>query len=105
MEITIFAKRRQSKDGKQFYQYLTTLTRKDGTTETMRVCFRDVTAPKPESCPRNIVVAKVDSNIATRTYTDTNTGEIKQAKTLWISAWIEGSPYVDHSLDEYEYGD
>lgn len=103
MELTIFAKRRQSKDGKQFFQYLTTLTRTDGTTETMRVCFRDVLAPKSESCPRNIIVSRDNSNISTRRYTDTKTGEIKEGKTLWVSAWEEGSPYVDHSLDGYNF--
>ena len=103
MEITLFAKKRTSKEGKTFYQYLTTLTKKDGTTETMRVSFRNVDAPKPESCPRNILVKREDSNVATRTYTDINTGEIKSAKTLWVTNWIPGSEYVDHSLDEYDY--
>lgn len=105
MEISIFAKKRNTKDGKIFYQFLTTLTRSDGTTETMRVAFRNVDGndlPKPESCPRNIVFDKPDANIATSVFTDNETGEIKQRKTLWITKWREGTPYVDHSLDDYE---
>ena len=102
MEITIFAKRRQSKDNKTFYQYLTTLPRRDGTTETMRVCFRDCDIPKSDSCPRNIVVEKANCNISTRVFTVPDTGEIKQAKTLWVTRWDSGSEYVDHSMDEYD---
>lgn len=103
MEITIFAKRRTSKEGKQFFQYLTTLTKLDGTTETMRVCFRNVDAPKAESCPRNIIVERDGTNIAIRHYKDAETGESRQNKTLWVSAWESGSEYVDHSLDEYNF--
>lgn len=103
MEITLFAKRRTSKEGKVFFQYLTTLVKKDGNTETMRVCFRNVDAPKPETCPRNVVVNHDDCNIATRSFTDASTGEKKTAKTLWVAAWENGSEYVDHSLDEYDF--
>ena len=104
MEITLFAKKRNTKEGKVFYQFLTTLERKDGTTETMRVAFRDVegnSQPKPDSCPRNIAFNREDANIATTSYTDNNTGEIKKRKTLWICGWNPGSEYVDHSLDDY----
>lgn len=105
MEITIFAKKRNTREGKVFYQFLTTLNRKDGTTETMRVAFRDVdgnTVPKPDSCPRNIIFEKGEGNVATTSYTDNQTGEIKYRKTLWLCGWREGSPYVDHSLDDYD---
>ena len=104
MEITIFAKKRTNKEGKTFFQYLTTLVKKDGTTETMRVAFRDADGneiPKPDSCPRNIRIERQNANIARTKYTDTNTGEIKERKTLWVSAWEPGSEYIDHSLDDY----
>lgn len=103
MEITIFSKRRTSKDNKTFFQYLTTLTKKDDTTEVLRVCFRNVDAPKPESCPRNIIVERDNSNIATRHYTDNSTGELKTSRTLWVSAWEPGTEYIDHSLDDYNF--
>lgn len=105
MEISLFAKKRTTKEGKTFYQYLTTLTKKDGTTQTVRVAFRDIEGnamPKPESCPRNIRFDKEHGNLATTRYTDNETGEIKERKTLWITAWEDGAPYVDTSLDEYD---
>lgn len=103
MEISIFSKRRTSKEGKTFYQFLSTLEKADGTTDTVRVCFRNVDAPKPESCPRNIVVRKEDCNMATRRFTDPSTGEQKTGRTLWVTAWEPGSEYIDHSLDEYNF--
>lgn len=105
MEITIFAKKRTNKEGKTFYNFLSTLNRKDGTTETVRVAFRDTgdnTAPKPDSCPRNIIIDKQACNMASRRYTDPNTGEIKESKTLWVTGWQPGSEYIDHSMDDYE---
>ena len=104
MEITIFAKRRNTKEGKIFHQFLTTLTRKDGTTETMRVAFRNVEGnemPKAETCPRNIVFSKDNANVAVTRYLD-NDGTQKERKTLWITAWEPGSEYVDHSMDDYD---
>lgn len=101
MELTIFAKRRQSKEGKQFYQFLGTLKKKDGTDETMRVCFRDCAVPRAESCPRNIIITKDHCNIASRSYNDKD-GNLKSAKTLWVSEWSEGRQYIDHSMDDYE---
>lgn len=104
MQIAIFAKKRTTREGKTFYQFLTTLEKKDGTTETMRVAFRDVDGnaiPKPESCPRNIIVERENANIATSKYTDNETGEVKARKTLWVTHWEAGEAYVDHSLDEY----
>lgn len=104
MEITLFAKKRNTREGKVFFQFLTTLTRNDGTTETMRVAFRNVSGndiPKAETCPRNIVFDKADANISTSRYTDNETGEVKERKTLWITKWESGSEYVDHSLDDY----
>lgn len=105
MEITIFAKKRTTKDGKVFYQYLSTLNRKDGTTETVRVAFRDADGdnkpPKADSCPRNIVFNKDDANMASTRYTDVNTGEQRERKTLWLTRWEQGSEYVDHSMDDY----
>lgn len=104
MEISLFAKKRNTKDGKIFHQFLTTLERTDGTTETVRVAFRNIDGneiPKPETCPRNIRFEKPDANMARTKYTDPNTGEIKERKTLWITKWEPGSEYIDTSLDEY----
>lgn len=102
MKITIFAKKRTTEQGKTFYNYLSTLTRKDGTTQTVQVKFRDEAGqPKPEKCPMNITFDKAAANIAAEEY-DTQNGERKISYKLWISEWKEGDKYIDHSLDDFE---
>ena len=103
MEITIFAKKRKNKEGRDFYSFLTTLTnKKTGEQETMQVRFREACGnPDPKDCPCNIKVEKGDCNIAVRTYIREDTGEICEAKVLWITKWIKGSAYVDTSMDDY----
>lgn len=103
MEIAIFAKKRNGKDGKSFYSYLSTLPRKDGTTQTVAVKFRDEAGhPKPENCPMNILIDKENANIAKQSFVYEDTGEAGTSYTLWVSAWREGRPYVDTSLDEFD---
>lgn len=103
MEITIFAKKRTTKEGKIFYTYLTRLKRKDGFEETSQVKFREpAEAPKPDCCPCNIIVEKDNMNMSKKILTDTTTGEIIESRTLWIAAYAVGSEYVDHSMDDYE---
>ena len=102
-EITIFAKKRNSSDGRVFFTYLTTLKRNDGTEQTMSVKFRENCGkPKAEDCPMNIIIEKEDANIAKKQRTREDTGEIYTAYTLWINAWKKGSEYVDRSLDEFD---
>lgn len=103
MEITIYAKKRQTADGKSFYSYLSTLNRKDGTKQTVAVKFRDECGnPKPEKCPMNIKFDKSKANMATHEFTREDTGEVATSYTLWISGWEVGTPFVDHSLDDFE---
>lgn len=103
MEITIYAKKRNAVDGKTFYSYLSTLTRKDGTKQIVSVKFRDEAGnPKPEKCPMNIKFDKVNANMATKEFTREDTGEVATSYTLWVSGWEPGTPFVDHSLDDFE---
>lgn len=103
MEITVFAKKRTSKTGKDFYSYLTTLTRKDGSECVATVRFRDGAGyPDPERCPMNLIVDRSAANMATRSYKREDTGEMAIAYTLWVTAWKEGKPFVDSSLDEFD---
>ena len=103
MEITIFAKKRTTSDGKPFYGYLSKLTRKDGTKQTVSVKFRDECGnPKPEKCPMNIQFNKGAANLATKEFVLEDTGEVGTSFTLWVSAWEPGTPYVDTSLDDFE---
>lgn len=107
MEVTIFAKKKTTQDGKKnFFTYFTTLKKKDGTEITTEVKFRESCgAPNGDSCPMNIMFDKSDANFTEKpvTYTD-NEGVEKDAisRKLWISNWVEGSPYVDHSMDDFE---
>lgn len=102
MNLTIFAKRRTAQDGRTFFTYLTTLTKKDGTEKTVAVKFRE-TAGTPENFPCNIIVEKCAANLSKKTYIANADGEIAESYTLWITKWAPGAPYEDHSLDEYEW--
>jgi len=111
MELTVFAKKRTSKDGKVFFNFITRITNKrTGEVETMSVRFRDpCPVPNAALCPQNIVVNREDCNISTKSITrkgkDEETGEDVArdvtTKTLWVTAWEHGSAYVDHSMDDY----
>jgi hypothetical protein len=102
MELTIFAKYRTTSEGKGFYSYLTKLRKKDGEMYTVGVKFREICgAPKGDKCPCNIIVDKHDANLSTYKYVREDTGEEMEGKNLWITAWEEGSEYVDHSLDDF----
>lgn len=103
MEIAIYAKKRTTTEGKTFFSYLSTLTRKDGGKQTVAVKFRDDAGnPKPENCPMNIKFDKGSANLATSEFTREDTGEIATSYTLWVSKWEPGAPFVDHSLDDFE---
>ena len=105
MQATIFAKKMTSKDGRQFNRFITKLTRKDGEEVTMNVKFRE-DCGEPKECPCNIVFDKADANFREKLeqYADKETGEAKEAvsRTLWISKWELGEPYVDTSMDDFE---
>lgn len=103
MELTIFSKRRTTNEGKKFFSYLTTMTRKDGTTirPTVRFC-ESCGQPKPDECPMNIIVDKSAANLSAREYVIPKTGEVAVGYTLWVKAWDRGAAYVDHSLDDFE---
>ena len=103
MEISIYAKKRQTRDGRTFYVYLSTLTKKDGTEIPVAVKFnKDLTPPKPESCPCNIILDKEHCNLSKRNFFRQETGEIVESHTLWVNQYAAGSEFVDHSMDDIE---
>lgn len=111
MKLTIYAKKRTTEEGKSFYTYLTTLTKKNGEEMKVQVKFRqDCGNPRGEDCPMNIIVSKDKANLAEEKYTvsevDENTGEVTlTAKTnyrLWVADWAKGDAYRDTSLDEFQ---
>ena len=101
MNITVFAKKGTNKEtGKQYFRFITKMTRKDGKVITANVKFRDDCKPLASDCPMNIVVDKEDANMAVQEVIKENTGEVRIYYTLWVSAWVEGAPYEDHSRDD-----
>ena len=103
MEITVYAKKRQTRDGKEsFFSYLTTLKKKDGSPCTCAVKFAaPAKNPDPLECPMNIIVRKEDCNMVVEPYTNDRTGETKDSYRLWIKNFEMGSPYVDYSMDDF----
>ena len=116
MNLTIYAKKRQSADGRSFYTYLATMRKKDGTEDKVQVKFREECGqPKGDTCPCNIIVDKKDANLSARPYSvlvptgETNEDgeaimreEERTGKELWVSKWKYGEAFVDHSLDDYD---
>lgn len=95
--ITVFAKRRQTTDGKKFNTYFSTLP---GDEKAVKVKFReDCGAP---DCPANIDLINGECNMSKENYTDVVTGELKSVPVLWISKWgYSKEVYRDTSMDKY----
>lgn len=103
MIITVFAKKRMNKEGKPFYSYIARLPRKDGTEQTVQVKFRDSCGnPKPDDCPCCISVERKEMNLVTDDFVREDTGEVCKSYKLWVSNYVPGPMYVDHSLDEFD---
>lgn len=103
MKITVFAKKRTSKDGREFYTYLSKLTKKDGTEMTVACKFPDELKPKADECPLNIEFDKSSANLDHKTEVDKESGEVYERNTLWIKKYDKSKEkYVDKSLDDFE---
>ena len=101
MQITIYSKKRNTKEGKVFYTYMTKLRKTNGTEITSSVKFRDECgAPRADQCPMNIIVDKNDCNFNSKTIINAN-DEQRIVNTLWVSKWIQGEPFIDRSMDEF----
>lgn len=105
MLLNVFAKKRTGRDGKVFYNFLSTLTKKDGEQESVQLKFReDAGLPNASKCPMIISVDKSDANLIKKMVTIEKDGEAKEIeqRTLWISKYDYIGDYVDRSLDAYE---
>ena len=101
MEIAIFAKNRTTKEGKNFYSYLSRIINKRGEEFPVTVKFREDCKPvPPQDCPCNIVIEKENCSLSGRKF-ETENGETGIGYTLWVSAWEYGGEFVDHSLDDF----
>ena len=100
MEITLFSKTKQTKEGTKFTAYIGRMKKRDGTEVTAGVHFKDITAPK--NCPCIIIVDKKNANLQHHDYVREDSGEMATYYDLWITEWSAGPEYVDHSLDDFE---
>lgn len=102
MELTVFAKKRTTTEGKPFYIYLTQIIRKkDGKVVSAQVKFPEGSAPKSSECPINITVDKKHANLSVKEV-QTEKGSVV-SRTLWIKEYtISENPFEDNSLDDYE---
>lgn len=103
MKVTVFAKKRKTKEGKSFTSYIGRLNKKDGEILNTSIKFREECgAPRAEDCPVIIEFPKEKANLAEHPYIN-DMGEEKTGYELWVSEWKKSSEeYVDHSLDEFE---
>lgn len=107
MKLLIFAKKKQTKEGRDFIVYSTKLHRADGSEQYATVKFReDAGSPKLEECPIYIDVNREDVNrkIENVELVNKETGEISTMEnhTVWVKAWQPNpEKYVDTSMDEF----
>ena len=102
MKIDVFAKNRQTFEGKKFTSYLSRLTKKNGDTIPVQVKFKEdvFSCDIPDVFPATVSFEKKDANLQTYEY-PSDDGEIKVGYTLWLNRW-ENMEYEDNSLDEFE---
>ena len=104
MKSTIFAKRIKSHDGKSFTIFVTTLERKSGSPQYMKVMYTGKDKNKgfdSDTCPLVIEFEREDVNISSTSYTDKN-GEDRKSYTLWLKDYkVSDEKFVDHSLDDF----
>lgn len=98
METTVFAKKRNTKDGKTFETYICKLTRKTtGEVVNAKVVFQKT---KPDHYPINIVFERLSASMSAKNYKKDD--ETKISYTLFLNDWKEGEPWVDRSLEDFE---
>ena len=104
MKTTIFAKRIKVHDGKSFTIFVTTLERKSGEPQYMKVMYTGEDKNKnfdSDACPMVIEFDSEDANISKKSYADKN-GEDRMSYTLWLKNYkVSDEKFVDHSLDDF----
>ena len=106
MEVLVFAKKKETKDGKKFLTYLTTLHKKDGTEVKATIKFGETcVALKQDETPCYISVEKADANLSTKKYKKEVNGIVEEGvqNTLWVNKYTKmDKQFVDTSLDDFE---
>ena len=103
-EITIYSKKKQTKDGsRSFYSYYGRIRKKNGEEIPVEVKFREpCTKPDGAHCPMNILIDKDGASLSQKEVTIAETEERKTVYKLWLSAWQPGGVYEDHSMDDID---
>lgn len=104
MNLTIFAKNKETKDGKKFVEYSTHIQRRDGTEQFAIVKFtRGTSVPRQEDCPLNVIINKEDASLAKKAWVSADGEKHGMNYTLWVDEWTPDTenPFRDTSLDEY----
>ena len=104
MNLTLFARNRETKDGKKYVEFSTHIQRRDGTEQFAIVKFNQGTAmPKKEDCPLNVVVEKEDASLSKKAWVSEDGTKKGVNYTLWVSNWKVdvANPFRDTSLDEF----
>lgn len=103
-EITIYSKKKQTKDGsRSFYSYYGRIRKKNGEELPVEVKFREsCTKPDGARCPMNILIDKDGASLSKKDIVLAETGECKTVYKLWLSAWQPGGVYEDHSMDDID---
>lgn len=110
MKLTLFSKTIRTREGKAYSNFVSTLTRKDGTKQYVTVKYSGEDsrlAFNAKKCPYIIEVEKGNANLTAkkRNITDRTTGEVREVinYTLWVKDYKESTEkFVDHSLDDFE---
>lgn len=104
MEIALFAKKRNTAEGKSFVGYWATLENpKTGEEVPVTVKFKDDKCkPVPlEDCPCMITLEKGDCSLTKPYEFESKDGSVGIGRDLWIYNWERSGDYVDHSMDDY----
>lgn len=105
MNITVFRKMITPKNGnKPFAKYVTTITDKNGNTYYCEVKFR-TGGSLPNDFPCNMEIDKTRANLTSKnvSYTDKDGNDKTTTRnTLWVSEIKVITPYIDHSLDNFD---
>lgn len=111
MKITVYAKKRTTKEGKTFAVYLSKLTNKNGDETPITVHFKQTAGLlNPDKCPAVIEFDRKNANLSKKekhfARVDVVTGERVETITidnqLWVSEYrVCDGEYVDNSLDDF----
>lgn len=105
MKITLFAKKRTTREGKPFSVYVSKLQKKDGTEQYVTVKYSGDDPAKDfraDLCPLIIDVDRASANLSRKKHTD-DEGNEYESFTLWVKDYtLSTEKYVDHSLDDFE---